>query len=305
MRNDVIKACGLDVHQASVTACIMRQGIERQIKTFGTTTSELLSLKAWLQQHEITHVAMESTGVFWKPVLNVLGEAFTIILANARHIKNVPGRKTDVKDCEWICQLLRAGLLEASFIPPSSIRELRDVMRYQKKLQHQLTAQKNRMHKLLQEANIKITSVLSDIFGVTGMRILRSLAQGVTDPEVLSQYLSKNKKLVPKISQAKAALTGCFSTHHQFLLQSHLRYYDFITTEINNLEQQTNLMIQPFKTEYDLLQSIPGVKDKAAKTIIAEIGVDMSVFPTSQHLSSWAGLCPGNNESAGKKKALA
>jgi transposase len=305
MRNDVIKACGLDVHQASVTACIMRQGVERQIKTFGATTVELLSLKSWLQQQDITHVALESTGVYWKPVLNVLGEAFTIILANARHIKNVPGRKTDVKDCEWICQLLRAGLLEASFIPPSTIRELRDMMRYQKKLQHQLTAQKNRMHKLLQEANIKITSVLSDIFGATGMRILRSLAQGVTDPEVLSQYLSKNKKLVSKIGQAKAALTGCFSTHHQFLLQSHLRYYDFITTEINNLEQQTNFMIEPFKTEYDLLQSIPGVKDKAAKTIIAEIGVDMSVFPTSQHLSSWAGLCPGNNESAGKKKALA
>ena len=144
MENDVIKACGLDVHQASVTACIMRQGIERQIKTFGTTTIELLSLKSWLQQQEITHIAMESTGVYWKPVLNVLDKDFAIILANARHIKNVPGRKTDVKDCEWICQLLRAGLLEASFIPPACIRELRDMMRYQKKLQHQLTAQKIR-----------------------------------------------------------------------------------------------------------------------------------------------------------------
>ncbi len=251
---------------------------------------------------KFTHIAMESTGVFWKPVLNVLGEDFSIILANARHIKNVPGRKTDVKDCEWICQLLRAGLLQPSFIPPASIRELRDRMRYQKKLQHQATQQKNRIHKLLQEANIKITAVLSDIFGTTGMRILRSLAQGLTDPEVLSKYLLKNKRLVPKINKAKEALTGCFSVHHQFLLQSLLRYHDFIQLEIDKIEQQTDVMIEPFKTEYELLQTIPGVKSKAAKTIIAEIGIDMNVFPSAQHLCSWAGLCPGNNESAGKKK---
>ncbi len=164
---------------------------------------KLLDLKSWLHAHEITHVAMESTGVFWKPGINVPGEDFQIILANARHIKNVPGRKTDVKDCEWICQLLRAGLLQPSFIPAEAIRDLRDIMRYQRKLQHQMTQQKNRVHKLLQEANIKITGVLTDVFGATAMSILRCLSKGVTDPGILSELLLKSKKLVPKIAQAK------------------------------------------------------------------------------------------------------
>ena len=304
MESTVIKACGLDVHQASVTGCVMRQGIQRQIKTFGTTTSELLSLKGWLQEHEITHVAMESTGIFWRPVINVLGEDFKIILANARHIKNVPGRKTDVKDCEWICQLLRAGLLQPSFIPPDPIRQLREIMRYQRKLRHQATQQKNRVHKLLQDANIKITSVLGDVFGVAGMKILQALSEGTTDPEILCQFLTKNKRLAAKVIQAKEALTGCFSPHHQFLLKSLLRYMAFLESEMAIVDQKADMLIEPYKIEYGLLQTIPGVKDKAAKIILAEIGTDMTIFPTPQHLVSWAGLCPGNNESAGKKKAL-
>jgi transposase len=178
-------------------------------------------------------------------------------------------------------------------------------MRYQRKLQHQMTQQKNRVHKLLQEANIKITSVLSDIFGATGMNILHSLSSGITDPGRLSEYLSKNKRLIPKIQQAKEALTGCFSPHHQFLLQSHLRYMEFLQAEMNVIDQKANALIEPFKVEYELLQTIPGVKEKAAKIIIAEIGTDMNVFPSSQHVASWAGLCPGNNESAGKKKVHA
>lgn len=303
MENIIMKACGIDVHQASVTACILRQGLQRQIKTFGTTTTELTSLKDWLEENDISHVAMESTGIYWRPVFNILGEGFQIILVNPRHIKNVPGRKTDVKDCEWICQLLRAGLLQASFIPPGQIRELRNMTRYQKKLQNQMTQQKNRVHKLLQEANIKITSVFADIFGVTGMNILQAMAKGITDPDTLCEYLLVDKRMARKIPQAKEALRGCFSIHHQLLLQSLLRYLNFLKIEIVDVENNAENIIQSFDTEYQLLQTIPGIKQKAAKSIIAEIGADMNIFQSPQHLSSWAGLCPGNNESAGKKKA--
>ena len=199
----VQRACGLDVHQASLTACIMRQGIERQIKTFGTATPQLLELKNWLKENHITHIAMESTGVYWKPVFNVLcDQDWQLLLVNARHIKNVPGRKTDTQDSEWICKLLRAGLLKGSFIPPEDIRQLRDLTRYRKKLQHHVQNEKNRVHKILQEANIKLTSVLTDIFGVTGMKILTALTKGVTDPAVLSNYFNQNKRIIHKKEQA-------------------------------------------------------------------------------------------------------
>jgi transposase len=303
METIVQRACGLDVHQASVTACIMRQGIEKQIESFGTTTAELERLRTWLHEHKITHVAMESTGVYWKPVFNILGEDFELLLVNARHIKNVPGRKTDVQDCEWICKLLRAGLLQASFIPKEDIRHLRNLTRYQKQLQHQIQNEKNRVHKLLQEANIKLTSVLSDIFGVAGLKILQDLAKGITDPVRLSQYFDHNSRLAVKKQEAQQALKGSFKPHHQFMLKTMLAHISFLEEQIQDIEAQAAQLMKPHQQEHELLQTIPGVKQKAANAIIAELGTDMSQFPDEKHLSSWAGLCPGNNESAGKKKA--
>lgn len=296
----VKKACGLDVHQKLIVACIMRQGIKKQIKKFGTTTKELLRLKKWLEENKITHVAMESTGVYWKPVFNVFGDSFDLLLVNARHIKNVPGRKTDVQDCEWICKLLRAGLLNKSFIPKEDIRKLRDLTRYQKKLQHQVQNEKNRVHKLLQDANIKLTSVLSDIFGVTGRKILDMLSKGVTRPEELVEAF--NKYVSDKKEDGLEALEGKFTSHHRLLLKSMLSHIDFINKQITELEKQVKKLIKPYKQEHELLQTIPGVKEKAADTIIAEIGTDMENFTDEKHLVSWAGLCPGHNESAGKKK---
>ena len=303
METIVQRACGLDVHQASITACIMRQGIEKQIETFGTTTSELERLKGWLHEHKITHVAMESTGVYWKPVFNIIGEYFELLLVNARHIKNVPGRKTDVQDSEWICKLLRAGLLKGSFIPKEDIRELRNLTRYQKRLQHQIQNEKNRVHKILQEANIKITSVLSDIFGVTGLNILKDLANGINDPIKLAKHFDHNKRLAAKKTEAVEALHGRFKPHHQFMLKTMLEHIDFLESQITSIEAEVAEIIKDHQREHELLQTIPGVKEKAANAIIAEIGTDMSQFPDERHLSSWAGLCPGNNESAGKKKA--
>lgn len=280
----------------------MRQGIERQIKTFGTTTPQLLELKGWLKDNHITHIAMESTGVYWKPVFNVLADDdWQLLLVNARHIKNVPGRKTDTQDSEWICKLLRAGLLKSSFIPPEDIRWLRDLTRYRKKLQQQIQHEKNRVHKVLQEANIKLTSVLTDIFGATGMKILTALSKGVTDPDELSSYFD-HKRLIHTKAQALEALTGRFTAHHQFMLQKMLQHIAFLDQQIQTVEQQSELHLEQYRQQVEQLSSIPGVQQKAAAAIIAELGADMAAFPDEKHLVSWAGLCPGHNESAGKKK---
>ena len=301
--NTIIKnACGLDVHQATITACI-HSGRQKQIKEFGTTTQELEALKNWLHQHKITHVAMESTGVYWKPVFNIIGEDFEILLVNARHIKHVPGRKTDIKDAEWICKLLRAGLLQGSFIPPENIRELRNLTRYQKQLKHQEQNERRRVHKLLQEANIKITSVLSDIFGVTGLKILKDLSKGITDAKKLSKHLENNARLSKKKTQAIEALEGRFTKNHQFMLKMMLKNLSHIGNQIIAIEEEIAQLMKDHQKEHELLQTIPGVSTKVADTIIAEIGTNMDAFPTVHHLASWAGLCPTNNESAGKKKA--
>lgn len=302
--NTVIKsACGLDVHQATITACITRTGVKKQIKEFGTTTKELNSLKDWLHQNKITHIAMESTGVYWKPVMNIIGEEFDVILVNARHIKNVPGRKTDVQDAQWICKLLRAGLLKGSFIPPKKINELRNLTRYQKKLQYQERNERSRIHKVLQEANIKITSVLSDIFGVTGLKILKDLASGITDSKELSKHVANCRQLYRKKDQAMEALEGKFSESHQFMLKLMLDNIFHIQSQIAAVEKKIASLMQDYQKDHELLQTIPGIGEKSANTIIAEIGLNMDVFPTASHLASWAGLCPTNNESAGKKKA--
>lgn len=302
MKTIIKNACGLDVHQASITACI-NPGKQKQIKEFGTTTQELEALKNWLHQNEITHVAMESTGVYWKPVFNIIGEDFEILLVNARHIKHVPGRKTDVKDAEWICRLLRAGLLEGSFIPAENIRQLRSLTRYQKQLKHQEQNERRRVHKLLQEANIKITSVLSDTFGVTGLKILKDLSEGITDAKKLSEHLAKNPRLSKKRAQAIKALEGRFTENHQFMLKIMLSNLSHIQNQIIAIEEKIEEFMEDHQKEHELLQTIPGVKKKVANTIIAEIGTNMDVFPSANHLASWAGLCPTNNESAGKKKA--
>jgi transposase len=303
METLVQRACGLDVHQASITACIMRQGIERQIKTFGTMTSELLELKQWLKENQITHIAMESTGVYWKPVFNILTEEdWQLLLVNARHIKNVPGHKTDTQDSEWICKLLRAGLLKGSFIPPEDIRQLRDLTRYRKKLQHQVQNEKNRVHKILQEANIKLTSVLTDIFGATGMKILNALAKGVTDPVKLSNYFDEHGRVSHKKGQAKEALTGRFTSHHRFMLHKMLQYLGFLEQQIQDIERQTEQHLQKYQQQVEQLTTIPGIQQKATAAIIAEVGTTLESFPDEKHLASWSGLCPGHNESAGKKK---
>lgn len=299
----VKRACGLDVHQASVTACIMRQGIKRQIKTFGTNTEDLEALKHWLHEHKITHVAMESTGVYWKPVFNILGSDFDLLLVNARHIKNVPGRKTDVQDAEWICKLLRAGLLQGSYIPEERIRQLRDLTRYQKKLQHQIQNEKNRAHKILHDANIKLTNVLSDIFGKTGRKVLQDIINGISDPVELSRHFNSSYVLKHSPEQARAALKGRVTDHHRMLLRTMLTHIDFLQNQIQDLEAQVQQLLQAnYAKEHELLQTIPGVKKKAAAVIIAELGNDMTKFKNHKSVAAWSGVSPAQHESAGKKK---
>ena len=299
-------ACGLDVHQKSIVACVMVQdkdNLVKEIKTFGTMTHNLEQLKEWMQAHSITHVAMESTGVYWKPVFNIIGEDFELILANARHIKNVPGRKTDVRDAEWICQLLRAGLLKGSFIPPQNVRELRNLTRHQKKLQVQVTSEKNRLHKLLQDANIKLSSILSDPFGKAGRAILNDLASGITDSHLLAKHMKNDARLAAKKELAVEALHGKFTQNHQFILKSILEHIHYLATQIEQYDQEIGQIVsQHFQKVHELLQTIPGIKKKGAHIIIAEIGVEMEHFPDEKHLSSWAGLSPGNNQSAGKQR---
>jgi transposase len=304
MKDMIQKSCGLDIHQAIIVACIQRQGYQKQIRSYGTTTQELELLKQWLKEEDITHIAMESTGIYWKPVYNILeDDRWELLLVNARHMKNVPGRKTDVQDCEWICKLLRAGLLKGSFIPPKDIQQLRSLTRHQKTLQHQIQNEKNRVHKLLQQCNIKITQVLSDVFGVAGMSILTDLSNGITSPEKLAKHMEKNKRIASKKEQAISCLNGKISLQEQIMLKVMLQTIAFYGEQIIRLEKEVNELIKPYQLEHGLLQTIPGIKEKAANHIIAELSVNMEHFPSEKHLSSWAGLCPGNNESAGKKKS--
>lgn len=294
------KGCGLDVHKETVVACVMGSGIKKEIRTFNTKTNDLLRLKTWLSGLGITHIAMESTGPYWKPVFNVLEDGFTLILANARHIKNVPGRKTDVKDSEWICRLLRSGLLSASFVPPQGIRELRDLSRYRRKLTQALSAEKNRIQKVLEDANVKISSVLSDTFGVSGSRMIEAIMDGKLSESEIAD-LAKGK-LKSKKEEIREALVGYFQDHHRFMINASLEHIKYLEKQIEGLDQETKKKLAQYQKEYDLLQTIPGVKEQGAAAIIAEIGVDMAIFPSEGHLSSWAGMSPGNNESAGKKK---
>jgi transposase len=295
------KGCGLDVHKETVVACVMGEGIKKEIRTFSTMTEDLYRLKSWLSEKGITHIAMESTGPYWKPVFNILEGSFEVILANARHIKNVPGRKTDVKDSEWICKLLRSGLLAASFVPPQAIRELRDLTRYRRKLTQSISSEKNRVQKVLEDANVKISSVVSDTFGVSASRMLEAIMAGQLDTEAISDLAVG--KLKCKKAELKKALVGNFQAHHRFMIQASLDHIESLEKIIAGLDQEIDRKLADYHQEYELLQSIPGVKEQGAASIIAEIGVDMGRFPSEGHLSAWAGMSPGNNESAGKKKS--
>jgi transposase len=298
------RCSGLDVHKETVVACVsIREGgkVQKKVQTFRTMTSDLLALHDWLMAHKVTHVAMESTGIYWKPVFNLLEGSFKVLLVNAAHVKAVPGRKTDVRDCEWIADLLAHGLLKGSFIPPEPIRDLRDLTRYRKSLSDERVREVNRLQKLLESANIKLSSVATDVMGISGRAMLEALLGGNTDPEALAELA--RGKLRKKLPLLREALQGRFRPHHRFLLEQILSHIDFLDEAIESVSKEVEDRIRPFLKEMTLLTTMAGVKQRVAENVISEIGVDMSFFPTRRHLASWTGLCPGNNESAGKRKS--
>ena len=305
MQTLIERGCGLDVHQATVVACLLtvrKDGkVQKQMRTFGTTTRELVGLRAWLLSEGCTHVAMESTGVYWKPIYAILEGALEIVVANAQHIKKVPGRKTDVKDAEWIADLICHGLLRSSFVPPKPIRELRDLMRYRRKLVESQAAERNRLLKVLETANIKLANVATDVFGMSGRLMLRALIAGKATPQEMAD-LAKGR-LRKKIPELQLALEGKLEEHHRFLLELQLQRLEAADKDLAALEQRVQQKLEPYAAQLALLDEIPGVDWTLAAVIIAELGVDMSVFGSVSQLASWAGVCPGNNESAGKRKS--
>lgn len=301
----VLPICsGVDIHKETAVCCLRKtegSEIRSEVRTFSTMTGGLRELRDWLLGEGCTHVAVESTGVYWKPLFNILEESMTVVLANARHVKHVPGRKTDVKDCEWLAKLLQCGLIKGSFIPPQWTRDLRDLTRYRRRVVGNIASEKNRIQKILEDANIKLSSVATSIFGVSGQKILSALLEGKTGGEELAKLAVG--KLKSKVSELEKALTGHVTPHHLFMIRRCLDHIAYLQESIQNLDGEIRKKIEPYWEDYQRLQTIPGVKEIGAASILAEIGVDMSVFPSSFHLASWAGICPGNNESAGKKKA--
>jgi transposase len=296
------RCAGLDVHQKSVVACVRIVGegkVTHEVRTFRTTTSELLALADWLAACGCTHVAMESTGVFWKPVWHVLEEGFTLVLANAMHIRNIPGRKSDVNDATWIADLLAHGLIRASFVPPAPIQELRDLTRTRKQLMREIARHTQRLQRTLEDANLKLTSVVSDILGLSGRAVLDALVGGETDAQRLVALTSH--RLHASREVLREALTGRVTPHHRFMLTLHLGQIDGLRGAVAELEARMEESLRPFRAELERLMTIPGVRHSAAAVILAEIGADMSRFATSGHVVSWAGLCPRLHESAGKR----
>lgn len=301
----VERGCGLDVHQATVVACLLillpNRKVKKQVRTFATTTRELVRMREWLQAEGCTHVAMESTGVYWKPVYAILEGGLELIVANAQHIKRVPGRKTDVKDAEWIADLLLHGLLKPSFVPPPPIRELRDLTRYRRKLIESRSAERNRLLKLLETANIKLSSVASNVFGTSGLRMLQALIEGTSTPQQMAG-LAKGR-LRAKLPQLELALEGRMEEHHRYLLQLQLQRLTAVDEDLAKLESRIQQKLQPYQKQYEQLQQIPGIDAVLAAVILAELGVDMSVFPSAAKAATWAGVAPGNHESAGKRRS--
>jgi transposase len=310
------RVAGLDVHKDTVVACVRSVAdgrTKRECRTFATMTDELKELRAWLEECRCTHVAMEATGVYWMPVFRILGDGgFELIVANAAHIKHVPGRKTDMNDAMWIADLLACGLIKASFVPNEEVQELRALTRTRKQLVREQTRHVQRIEKTLAEANIKLSSVLSDIMGATGRRMIEAMIAGVRQPNKLAELAGKQIKATPK--ELYDALHGRLTDHHRFLLELHLKQWDNIDGMIRKLDLEVDQRIArmeattegsrtSFRTLIELLTTIPGVSAVAAPAILSEIGADMNRFPTAGHLVAWAGLCPGQNESAGKRKS--
>ena len=297
------RCCGLDVHKRGVVACLITPGREgaptKEVRAFGAMTDDLLALSDWLTAAGCTHVAMESAGVYWKPVYNLLEDGFDLLLVNARHVKAVPGRKTDAQDCEWLADLLRHGLLQASFVPDRPQRELRELTRYRTSLVRERTAAVNRLQKTLEGANLKLASVATDIMGKSGREVLAALVAGATDPAALAQLA--RGRLREKLPALERALAGRVGPHQRFLLAQQLAHVDFWDASIAQVSAEVADRLRPREEALANLDTIPGIGRHIAEALVAEIGTDMGRFPTARHLASWAGMCPGNHESAGKR----
>jgi transposase len=298
------RCCGLDVHQATVTACLLIGAADTKprkvIRTFSTHTHDLVALRDWLVSEGCTHVGMESTGIYWQPVYAILEGACELIVGNAQHIKHVPGRKTDVKDSEWLAELVRHGLMAKSFVPPKPFRELRELLRYRRKLIESRTTSRNRLLRLLETANVKLASIASNVFGVSGMHMLRALVRGGTSPQELAQ-LAKGA-LRKKTVALALALEGHVEDHHRFVLDLQLRQLDHLESLLAELDQRIEEKLQPVQPAHQRLMQIPGVDRIVAAVLLSELGTDMRVFKSAHHAAAWAGVCPGNNESAGHQR---
>jgi transposase len=298
------RCAGIDVHKEVVVACarVAADGrVTQDVRSFGTTTSALFELSAWLEAHQCTHVVMEATGVYWKPVWHILEGSFELVLANAQHVRNVPGRKSDVNDAMWLSDLLAHGLVRGSFVPPTPIQEVRDLTRTRKQLAREVIQHSNRIEKVLEDTNIKIASVISDVLGKSGRAILDALVAGETDPQKLLALCSGRLKASRKA--LTEALRGRVTDHHRFLLKLHLAQVDLLKLGIRDLEARMGESLEPFRQHIDNLMTIPGISDVSAHVIAGEVGLDMSRFPTASNLISWAGLCPQLDESAGKHRS--
>jgi transposase len=305
MRRMLERCAALDVHRKTVTACarILIAGgeLEERIVEFSTMAGDLLALRDWLKQLDVTHVAMEATGVYWKPVYYALEDDFELLLVNAAHVKNVPGRKTDTLDAQWLCQLLECGLLRASFVPPKPIRELRDLTRYRKSLIKERQQEANRLHKVLEDAGIKLACVASDVLGVSGRQMLDALLSDTRDPDVLAELA--RGRLRAKLPALRQALAGNFKPHHALIVSHILAHLDYVDATIATLTDEVTQRLAPFAHKAENLCTIPGVAQRASQVILAELGPDMSRFASDRHAASWAAICPGNDESAGKRRS--
>jgi transposase len=298
------RCAGLDVHKDQVTACrrVATDGkATQEVRSFSSTTTGLLSLSEWLTEVECTHVAMEATGVYWKPVWHILEGSFELVLANAQHVRNVPGRKSDVSDAMWLADLLAHGLIRGSFVPPTPVQEMRDLTRTRKQIVREIAQHTQRIQKTLEDANIKLASVISDVLGTSGRAFLAALIAGETDPQKLAELA--HPRLRAGRSHLVEALRGRVTQHHRFLLKLHLDQIDSLDKAVRELEARMGTALAPFREQVEHLKTIPGVSDTVAQVIASEIGLDMSRFPTAGHLISWAGLCPKMDESAGKRRS--